>query len=133
MKIIKYQLMTEIVHDIVVPVERVDENSELVYEEVPVLDEYGQPTFDENGNPITERKVVIDYETKQETEQIFSACEIQCSDETFEANYAIALKEAYNGEVTVEEVEDEETPAPSVESSVWDELDAAYQEGVDSV
>jgi hypothetical protein len=109
MKIIKYQLMNEIIHETVVPVERVDENGELVYEEVPVLDEYGQPVFDEDGNPIMESKVVIDYETKQEIEQIFSACEIQCSDETFEANYAIALKEAYNGEVTVEEVADPET------------------------
>jgi hypothetical protein len=112
----------------------VDENGELVYEEVPVLDEYGQPVFDEEGNPIMESKVVIDYETKQEIEQTFNEKEIKCSDETFEANYAIALKEAYNGEVTVEEVDDPETPAPSGgDSSVWDELDAAYQEGVDSV
>ena len=56
----------------------------------------------------------------------------RCSDdENFERNYAIALKEAYNGEVTVEEVADPEVPAD--EPTVWDELDAAYQEGVDSV
>ena len=40
--------------------------------------------------------------------QTFNACEIQCSDEHFEANYAMALKEAYNGEVTVEEAAEPE-------------------------
>ena len=65
--------------------------------------------------------------------QTFNACEIQCSDDSFESNYAIALKEAYNGEVTVEEVADPETPEPSGGDSIWDEMDAAYQEGVDSV
>ncbi len=43
--------------------------------------------------------------------QTFSDCEIQCSDDNFESNYAIAEKEAY-GEIIVEEVEDVET-APS--------------------
>ncbi len=40
-----------------------------------------------------------------------------------------ASKVAYNGEYTIE---DDGQPE-QVESSVWDELDAAYQEGVDSV
>jgi hypothetical protein len=66
--------------------------------------------------------------------QTFNDCEIRCSVETFEANYAIALKEAYNGEVTVEEVADPETPdTPTGDDSIWEELDKAYQEGVDSV
>lgn len=60
--------------------------------------------------------------------QTFSACEIHCTEETFESNYALALKEAVGGEVTVEEVPDPE-PAPT-EPTVWDEMDAAYQEGV---
>lgn len=130
MKILKYQLMREIIHDTVVPVERVDENGELVYEDVPVLDEYGTPLLDENGAPVTERKVVIDYEPKQEIEQTFSACEIQCNDSNFDANYALAQREAYNGEVTVEDVADPE-PEPTA-PTVWDELDAAYQEGVNA-
>ena len=112
MKILKYQMMTEIINETVVPVDRVDENGELVYEEVPVLDEYGQPVMDEEGNPVTESKVVIDYEPKQETEQIFSDCEIHCSETTFESNYAMAQKEAYNSEVIVEEVVDSE-PTPT--------------------
>lgn len=63
--------------------------------------------------------------------QTFHACEIQCNDSTFESNYALALKEAYNGEVTVEDAPD---PAPEpTEPTVWDELDAAYQEGVNDV
>ena len=36
--------------------------------------------------------------------QTFNDCEIKCSDANFESNYAIAKAEAYNGEVTVEEV-----------------------------
>lgn len=32
---------------------------------------------------------------------------VECSDESFEKMYAIAKAEAYNGEVTVEEVKDE--------------------------
>lgn len=50
-----------------------------------------------------------------------------------EANEEIAKKEAYNGEYTIEDDgRPEPEPAPSGDS-VWDELDAAYQEGVDSV
>lgn len=37
--------------------------------------------------------------------QTFNRCEIWCSDDTLESNYAIAMKEAHNGEVTVVEVE----------------------------
>lgn len=49
-----------------------------------------------------------------------------------EANEEIAKKEAYNGEYTIE---DDGLPEPEIpsEDSVWDELDAAYQEGVNSV
>ena len=105
MRIIKYQLMSEIPHETVVPVERVDENGEPVYEEVPVLDEHGQPVFDDDGNPITESKVVIDYEPKEEIEQIFTPCEIRCGNDVFDANYAIVQKEAH-GEITVEDIPD---------------------------
>jgi hypothetical protein len=49
--------------------------------------------------------------------QTFSACEIQCTEETFESNYALALKEAYSGEVTVEEVGEPLTPAQQREAA----------------
>ena len=52
-----------------------------------------------------------------------------------EANEEIAKKEAYKGEYTIEDdgkPEPEPTPSGG-DSAVWDELDAAYQKGVDSV
>lgn len=53
-----------------------------------------------------------------------------------EATEEIAKREAYNGEFTIEDdgqPEPEPEPVPSGDSAVWDELDAAYQRGVDSV
>lgn len=49
----------------------------------------------------------VDCGTKDEPNivQTFADCEIQCADETFDSNLAIAQAEAFNGEVTVEEVE----------------------------
>lgn len=49
-----------------------------------------------------------------------------------EANEEIAKKEAYKGEYTIEDDGQPEPEIPS-EDSVWDELDEAYQRGVDSV
>lgn len=37
-------------------------------------------------------------------EMVLTDKTIKCADEHFDANYAIAQKEAYNGEITVEEV-----------------------------
>lgn len=52
-----------------------------------------------------------------------------------EANEEIAKKEAYKGEYTIEDDgQPEPEPTPSGgDSAVWDELDEAYQKGVDSV
>lgn len=53
-----------------------------------------------------------------------------------EINERIAKSEAYNGEYTItpDDGQPEPEPTPSEgDSAVWDELDAAYQEGVDSV
>lgn len=74
----------------------------------------------------------IDHGTEEEpkTEEILSPVTMGWN----EANEEIAKKEAYNGEYTIE---DDGTPEPEKptgdDSTVWDELDAAYQEGVDSV
>ena len=51
-----------------------------------------------------------------------------------ESNEEIAKAEAYKGEYTIEDDGQPEPEKPSSDdSAVWDELDAAYQEGVDSV
>ena len=52
------------------------------------------------------------------------------TEEEYEKAVQIAQQEACNGEYTVEEVKEPEAPS---EPSVWDELDAAYREGVDSI
>lgn len=59
----------------------------------------------------------VNHGTEEEPDivQTFNACEIQCKDEVFEANLAIAKAEAYNGEVTVEEVPGEDTEPTSDE------------------
>lgn len=62
--------------------------------------------------------------------QTFHQKEIICGEDSYEANLAVALAEAYLGEVTVEDVPDPDTGGQ--EGSVWDELDAAYQEGVNA-
>lgn len=73
--------------------------------------------------------------TEEEPEwvDILNPKEIRCTADKLEANEAIAQKEAYNGEYTIED-DGQPEPAPSGDdSAVWDELDAAYQEGVNSV
>lgn len=52
-----------------------------------------------------------------------------------EVNEEIAKREAYKGEYTIEDDgQPEPEPTPSGgDSAVWDELDEAYQKGVDSV
>ena len=75
----------------------------------------------------------VNHGTEEEPDivQTFHACEIQCSEETFESNYAMALKEAYNGEVTVEDVPDPEVPETNDVS--WDSMAEAITEGVNEV
>ena len=41
--------------------------------------------------------------------QTFNAVELRCQDDKLEANISIAKSEAYNGEVTVEDIQDVET------------------------
>jgi hypothetical protein len=161
MKIIKYQIATEIVHNVIVQVPLLDEEGNPVVNEivtpvteevtVPVVDENGEPLLDENGEPITEvvtrpvfdengepvveityEPVLVD-ETRQEIKVVLNDASVECATEAvFNANLPMVQKEAYNGEYTVEGEFDPEPEAPS-EDSVWDELDAAYQRGVDSV
>lgn len=63
------------------------------------------------------------------TQPEFRTCTIECASASFPENYAIAEKEAYNGEITVED-DGQPDPASDPEvTSLYDELDAAYQEG----
>lgn len=65
--------------------------------------------------------------------EYFLPASVFAADANYDEQMAFAKAEAYNGEVTVEEVPDPETPEAPDTDSVWDELDKAYQEGVDSV
>lgn len=91
MKIIKYQLMTEVKNT--------------------YLDMDGKET--------------------EEVTQIFSDVEIRCTAANFEANYAIAEKEAYNGEITVED-DGEVDPAPADDDEYAD-MASAIREGVNGI
>lgn len=77
-------------------------------------------------------------EEEPNTVEYFQNAAIRATDADYDKQMAFAQAEAYNGEVTVEEVEDEETTdtpttdTPTAEPSVWDELDAAYREGVNA-
>lgn len=69
-------------------------------------------------------------EEEPKIEEIFSSVTMGWS----EANEETAKKEAYNGEYTIEDDGQPEPEAPQTDdAAIWDELDAAYQEGVDSV
>ena len=76
---------------------------------VPVLDNDGNPMLDEAGEPITQPEPYTD-KAPQEYKM---------------------MTVTHMTEGTLPEVVPE--PEPATELSVWDELDAAYQEGVDSV
>ena len=73
--------------------------------------------------------VDVGTDEQPETRQVLSAVTLTWS----EANEAIAKMEAHNGEYTIEDDGQPEPEIPSGDDSVWDELDAAYQRGVDSV
>lgn len=82
----------------------------------------------------------VNHGTEEEPviEQIILDKSIKCPTQAaYDANYPIAEKEAVPGTIEVTgEFDPEPEPTPSGDS-VWDELDAAYQEGyregVDSV
>lgn len=67
-------------------------------------------------------------------EDVLYPVEVYCTADNLEANEAIAKKEAYNGEYTIEDDGQPEPEAPQGDdTAIWDELEKAYQEGVDSV
>lgn len=76
---------------------------------VPVLDNDGNPMLDEQGKPMTQPEPYTDKEPQE-----------------YKMMTVTAMTEGTLPEVVPE-------PEPATEVSVWDELDAAYREGVDSV
>ena len=67
-------------------------------------------------------------------EDVLYPVEIRCAAAYLEANEAVAAAEAYNGEYTVEDDGQPEPEAPQGnDTAIWDELEQAYREGVDSV
>ena len=54
-------------------------------------------------------EVNLGTEEQPDIVQTFNAVELRCQDDRLEANLSIAKSEAYNGEVTVEDIPDIET------------------------
>lgn len=73
-------------------------------------------------------------ESASHTEPVIRKKLFECNtQEQFDASYAIAEAEALPGTLTVSG-EFNPAPDPGTEpAAIWDELDAAYQRGVDSV
>lgn len=116
MKIIKYKMMTEVKNTYQIPI--TEEVEKTVEREIP-REVNGEIVMETVTETIKET-VVTGYEEKEEVTQIFSDVEIRCTEANFEANYAIAEKEAY-GEITVE---DDGEPEPVAEPTTDDILNA---------
>lgn len=84
------------------------------------------------------RKIVHNHGTEDEPNIVEYLQEesVGATDADYDVQMAFAKEHSYNGEVTVYEVPDPETPdtpATPTDDHIWEELDKAYQEGVDSV
>ena len=74
----------------------------------------------------------MDGKETEEVTQIFSDVEIRCTAANFDANYAIAEKEAY-GEITVED-DGEPDPAPApADDDEYADMASAIREGVNGI
>ena len=125
-KLIKYQLMTEIRNTYQIPIE---EEVEKTVEKVVPKEIDGEIVMETVTETITEI-VVTGYEEKVEVVQSFIGKEIVSTAANFDANYAIAEKEAY-GEITVED-DGEPDPAPADDDEYAD-MAAAIREGVNGI
>lgn len=76
---------------------------------------------------------VIKYKilTMSGEKETLSDKQLRCADEDVEANLPMVKNEAYNGEYIVED-DGRPDPAPTGDPVTWDELDTAYQKGVNS-
>lgn len=64
----------------------------------------------------------MDGKETEEVTQIFSDVEIRCTEANFAANYAIAEKEAWRGEITVEDDGKPEPEIPAGDSALADRV-----------
>lgn len=117
--------MTEVKNTYQIPI--TEEVEKTVEKEIPRMVD-GEIVMETVTETITET-VVTGYEEKVEVVQSFIGKEIVSTAANFEANYAIAEKEAY-GEITVEDDGEVDPEVPTNDdSAVWNELDKAYEEG----
>lgn len=72
-------------------------------------------------------------EESPDYEDVLYPVEIHCTADQLEANEAIAKAEAYNGEYTIEDDGQSDLSISDSNSSIWDELDEAYQNGINSL
>lgn len=93
--------------------------------EVPVLDDEGNPVLDEDGNSVLTTEEYTDYEPATVTEE-YTEMEMVVEEQEYTMMTVTAMTEG-----TLPEPEPE-PEGPETEPSVWDELDAAYQEGVNA-
>ena len=129
-KLIKYQLMTEVKNTYQIPIE---EEVEKVVETVVPKEVDGEIIMETVTETVTET-VVTGYEEKEEVTQIFSNVAIKCNASNFDANYAIAEKEAYNGEITVEDDGEPEPETPTGDDDdEYADMAAAIREGVNGI
>lgn len=91
--------------------------------EVPALDEEGNAILDENGDPVLVTEEYIDFEPVTVTEEY-----IEQEMVTEQQPYGVMTVTGWEP-LPMPEPE----PEPGPEPSVWDELDAAYREGVNGV
>lgn len=96
----------------------------------PVIKTREVETVDEAGNPVTGTEEYTEMEPVTITEE-YKDMETVTEEREYTMMTVTAMTE---GTLPDPEPEDEpETPASGDDSAVWEELDKAYQEGVDSV
>ena len=67
------------------------------------------------------------------SEKVFITKQMKLTDKDFEEALPYIEKEAHNGEYIVEEIEDPPiTPSP-LETAIWEQLDLAYVNGINSI
>ena len=91
--------------------------------EVPQYDEEGNPVLDGEGNPVMVTEEYVDMEPYTVTEE-YTEMEMVTEQEPYTVMTVTSMTEGVMPEPGPE------WPEPQSEPSVWDELDAAYQEGV---